>query len=113
MTQAAVAHQQPSSSRSSSQPSSDDGRSSAPNGVPNGVPNGTGSGSNRLAVPPPTAPPSLVSAVKNLAASGPDLPQILRDRPAAAALAQAQGQAFDSPYARSGCSSTVPGSPRM
>lgn len=58
-------------------------------------------------VPPPSAPPSLVSAVKSIN-SAQDPLATLRERPLAAALAEN----FDSPYARSAMS-TAPGSPRM
>lgn len=96
MTQAAAARQQSSSSQTPPlQQSNEDGRNHAPHGTASGL------------VPPPSAPPALVSAVKNMHAV-PDPSQTLRERPAAAVLAQT----FDSPYARS-VASTAPGSPRM
>lgn len=95
MTQAAAARQQASSSQTPPQQLNEDGRNSIPNYNTSGL------------VPPPSAPPALVSAVKNMNV-GADPLQTLRDRPAAAVLAQT----FDSPYARS-VTSTAPGSPRM
>lgn len=95
MTQAAAARQQASSSQTPPQQPNQDGRNNIPDKNASGL------------VPPPSAPPALVSAVKNMHVN-PDPLQAIRDRPAAAVLAQT----FDSPYARS-VTSTAPGSPRM
>lgn len=69
---------------------------------PNGVPHGPSVGDPGL-VPPPSAPPSLVNALKGI--NGPPDPLVtLREKP--------REHSFDSPYARS-ANSTAPGSPRM
>ncbi|KAK7746931.1 6-phosphofructo-2-kinase [Cytospora paraplurivora] len=90
-TQAAADHSQPSSSQSSPQQSAEDVRSD------------TAKWRDSTLVPPPSAPPSLVNAVRNMTATHDPL-MALRDKP--------REKSFDSPYARS-ASSTAPGSPRF
>lgn len=100
-TQAAARNQPPSSSspsQSASKQPKEDGRDRLQNGT-NGV-------SSNL-VPPPSAPPSLMNAVKSIN-SAQDSLATLRERP----LAAPKAEDFDSPYARSAMS-TAPGSPRM
>lgn len=90
-TQAAADYSQPSSSQSSPQQSAEDVRSD------------TAKWRDSTLVPPPSAPPSLVNAVRNMTATHDPL-MALRDKP--------REKSFDSPYARS-ASSTAPGSPRL
>lgn len=87
-TQAAEAHQHTTSSQIPPQQSTEDARHDAIEGRDHA---------------PPSAPPSLLSAVKSMTATHDPL-ATLRERP--------REKSFDSPYARS-AASTAPGSPRL
>lgn len=92
MTQVAASRNQPSQSQNPPNQSNEDGRERPTNGNSSGL------------VPPPSAPPALVSAVKSMDSTQSPL-ATLREKPAAT-------ETFDSPYARS-TTSTAPGSPRL
>lgn len=100
MSSAAAARQQSSPLQTpSSTPAKEDDRKPESSGATPGL------------GPPPSAPPTLVNAIKNMNnTEGPDPLTTLREKPQA--LASVLGGNFDSPYARS-ATSTAPGSPRM
>lgn len=90
-TQAAADQQHTSPSQNPPQQYTEDARNDAVKGRDPGL------------LPPPSAPPSLVNAVKSMTATHDPL-AVLRERP--------REKSFDSPYARS-TTSTAPGSPRL
>lgn len=93
-SQAAAAHHTSSSQSPPRQPKENARHQHGPNGLTVGDPG---------LLPPPSAPPSLVSALKGINGA-PDPLVTLREKP--------REHSFDSPYARS-ANSTAPGSPRM
>lgn len=93
-SQAAAAHHTSSSQSPPRQPKENARQQNGPNGLTVGDPG---------LLPPPSAPPTLVSALKGINGA-PDPLVTLREKP--------REHSFDSPYARS-ANSTAPGSPRM
>lgn len=93
-SQAAAAHHKSSSQSPPRQPKENARQQDAPNGLSVGDPG---------LIPPPSAPPLLVNALKGINGV-PDPLVTLREKP--------REHSFDSPYARS-ANSTAPGSPRM